>query len=1123
MIPVRRMFLKTVRTLAIALSLAGILSVSVAAQPAVKDSVRMDLRIYQFHVTGACGVGIVAVWPNVLQDLLGSETRTYGYRDYGKVATEGMYIPAGYGEAVTKPESGLFIPDGYVGHNPQLGGGAFSLSGTGPVDCSGAYSFVTGALSGSWTLLNAQPFRITEWYATFNIPDGTVIALFEWEQGDGLTIDFDASFESEQSRVVDASAPGKKRPVSSYSWNFGDGSSGTGARPSHTYDEAGEYTVRLVVADEDGNEASREETVTVHSAHLTVEILSATEKVSQGDTLTVVGQVTNSGTEPIFGVRAARLFTYVTRLPEGLDVEGGQTFYLDVKPAALTEGDDDYVNRARLDPGESFEVTRDYVVHRAAQYRNVRSSDPSFRLEDIYLDWTGFVPVEGETPEIDKVVVRQPCLEAEEPCATTHVQVFHVDLDVRTFTTEDILPVETSTVRAGLIVGPRPDLPTFNGQPTRIVDHRVQVDGKLRCRTGCIDFEVVATDQDTGEPLEGLRLDLSHPAIGGPRVVTPAQGGGYICDRADATCARKITLTTDAEGRVEAYLAVPGVINTVNVTVTVRTAPVQPAAFLTASGVNPHDLTIEPNVIHNSPLPLSSDDARRLAFGSLVRTSSDLTKIPSLNSLCNDIAGGYNKAAYGLRVFDPVNGVLPSDLLDGLCRKVNEYTSNDVLSLGKQVSIIPQMRWFFNTAQIPSKYLAQSNFQKSYPFFNVTSQFVDELGKAFDSQLGNTWPVTLPAGPVPFSLFEVSYLRRNTLGPEPRLWSSLYFRLWSHTALIDEGYLAPSWVRELNETSGPRILDEQAEDGSTSISMTPSTSSLSKAASLTGSALHPVDGATGTTLLLTDTTQRTDSLFAGAILSLSPDNPERAEMVRILSVSGDPGSGQIAELASPLVFSHPAGDSLYVIGTAQSDVAPTPYLLAPDDSVSSEGVVRLAWATFQPVTEVVVEVALDPDFGDLALTRTVSGPDLMDAFFEVPIGDGGFQVDVPYYWRALSRDRTGESVWSDTTRFVVSSLIVSIEDEDPELELPRFVDLEQNYPNPFNPTTTIVYSVPYQTDVTISVYDLLGRRVALLVNEPRQQGTYTVNWDASGVASGVYIYRMEAAEKSITRKMTLLK
>ncbi|TVQ16111.1 MAG: T9SS C-terminal target domain-containing protein, partial [Balneolaceae bacterium] len=92
-----------------------------------------------------------------------------------------------------------------------------------------------------------------------------------------------------------------------------------------------------------------------------------------------------------------------------------------------------------------------------------------------------------------------------------------------------------------------------------------------------------------------------------------------------------------------------------------------------------------------------------------------------------------------------------------------------------------------------------------------------------------------------------------------------------------------------------------------------------------------------------------------------------------------------------------------------------------------------------------------------------------------------------------------------------------------DAEVPRFVELEQNYPNPFNPATTIVYSVPEFTDVTLSVFDVLGRRVAVLVNETKQQGTYSIQWDAGSVASGVYIYRIEAAGQVMSRKMTLVK
>ena len=70
--------------------------------------------------------------------------------------------------------------------------------------------------------------------------------------------------------------------------------------------------------------------------------------------------------------------------------------------------------------------------------------------------------------------------------------------------------------------------------------------------------------------------------------------------------------------------------------------------------------------------------------------------------------------------------------------------------------------------------------------------------------------------------------------------------------------------------------------------------------------------------------------------------------------------------------------------------------------------------------------------------------------------------------------------------------------------------LEQNYPNPFNVSTTIRYSVPEHSYVTLKVFDLLGREVATLVNEEKQTGFYAVKFDGSSLASGVYFYRIEA-------------
>jgi hypothetical protein len=83
--------------------------------------------------------------------------------------------------------------------------------------------------------------------------------------------------------------------------------------------------------------------------------------------------------------------------------------------------------------------------------------------------------------------------------------------------------------------------------------------------------------------------------------------------------------------------------------------------------------------------------------------------------------------------------------------------------------------------------------------------------------------------------------------------------------------------------------------------------------------------------------------------------------------------------------------------------------------------------------------------------------------------------------------------------------------------------LQQNYPNPFNPTTTINYSILKNGHVKLTVYDLLGREVAIVVNETQSAGTYAVFFDASHLANGIYICRLETAERAQSKKLMLLK
>jgi lysophospholipase L1-like esterase len=82
--------------------------------------------------------------------------------------------------------------------------------------------------------------------------------------------------------------------------------------------------------------------------------------------------------------------------------------------------------------------------------------------------------------------------------------------------------------------------------------------------------------------------------------------------------------------------------------------------------------------------------------------------------------------------------------------------------------------------------------------------------------------------------------------------------------------------------------------------------------------------------------------------------------------------------------------------------------------------------------------------------------------------------------------------------------------------------LEQNYPNPFNPRTTIVFETPKSSEVTLSVYDILGREVSVLVNERMGAGVHEATFDASGLATGVYLYRLQAGEIMQTKKLMVL-
>ena len=145
--------------------------------------------------------------------------------------------------------------------------------------------------------------------------------------------------------------------------------------------------------------------------------------------------------------------------------------------------------------------------------------------------------------------------------------------------------------------------------------------------------------------------------------------------------------------------------------------------------------------------------------------------------------------------------------------------------------------------------------------------------------------------------------------------------------------------------------------------------------------------------------------------------------------------------------------------------------------------------------------------------------------------------ELGHYLLAVEQDRSGEayvlttdiggpSGESGRVYQIVSPSDVTAQ-EDPD-QLPRTLTLAQNYPNPFNPVTTIRFSVPQAGRVTLAVYDVLGRRVATLLDEVLAAGAHSVSWDArddlgQSLASGAYVYRLHGAGTTLSRVMTVLK
>lgn len=173
----------------------------------------------------------------------------------------------------------------------------------------------------------------------------------------------------------------------------------------------------------------------------------------------------------------------------------------------------------------------------------------------------------------------------------------------------------------------------------------------------------------------------------------------------------------------------------------------------------------------------------------------------------------------------------------------------------------------------------------------------------------------------------------------------------------------------------------------------------------------------------------------------------------------------------------------------------------------------------------VWELALDAGFENSVLQLSTGEATIAPLTFaavdgllsSLGVGEG---ESVTVWHRAIATDGSGFNTGAVASVTLQRGIVTSASEGT---ELAGSFRLEQNYPNPFNPVTNIRYELPAAGNVQLSVYNMLGQRVALLVNEMQAAGTHTVRFDGSRLSSGVYLYRLESEGTQLTRRMMLVK
>jgi hypothetical protein len=200
-------------------------------------------------------------------------------------------------------------------------------------------------------------------------------------------------------------------------------------------------------------------------------------------------------------------------------------------------------------------------------------------------------------------------------------------------------------------------------------------------------------------------------------------------------------------------------------------------------------------------------------------------------------------------------------------------------------------------------------------------------------------------------------------------------------------------------------------------------------------------------------------------------------------------------------------------------IAPPQLISPPNGATGISSTPTLNWNNVYGATDYQIQLSTDSAFN----------PNLIDSSTinsQITIPDGRLTSNTRYYWHVRAHNIGGYGPWSQIWHFTTGVIgILQLGSE-----IPKEFKLYYNYPNPFNPSTKIKFDVPAKlhaksqiTHAKLTVYDLLGRIVSIIYDGDLLPGAYEVSWNASTLASGIYLYRLTTDENIAVKKMVLIK